>query len=402
MDDKKEQLGEFVKNIGKGANLTIITFVVIFIILFSLFTWIFNTLSLKDNACKKMDSIYNEITFKYKGISFINENDIIIDKSTTYNTLNTKIDTVSDKNKNNEKIYDNSKNAFFINYNVKAAYNCCCGDGYKNNFVNMCALEKCIFAGARFLDFEIYSLNNEPIIAASTANNNSIKETYNYLEMGEILKYISNNAFFHESTEAADDPLILHFRFMSTNKIIYDKTAEYLKEYLADDLWRYTRDRDNYDADNILLRKIKYFSRRVILIVNCFHGINLKDTKLWEVTNMESGSNYCPLLRYNTIGGTNNSLLRNESKTKYIIVLPDINNDTKNFDITNPITNGCQVIAMKFQSLDSQLIAYFEQFKKKGGYNFIIKKSNVRYEKNPAREYENGVSLNSADYVIKI
>ena len=87
----------------------------------------------------------------------------------------------------------------------------------------MCALEKCVFAGARFLDFEIYSLNNEPIIAASTANNNSIKETYNYLEMGKILEYISNNAFFYESTNAADDPLILHFRFMSTNKIIYDK-----------------------------------------------------------------------------------------------------------------------------------------------------------------------------------
>ena len=316
MDNPKEKFTEFFNNATKGANLTIITFVVIFIILFSLFTWIFNTLSLKENACKKMDSIYNEITFKYKGISFIKKNDILIDESTTYNTLNDRITTVSDENKNNEKIYDNSKNAFFINYNVKAAYNCCCGDGYKNNFVNDCALEKCIFAGARFLDFEIYSLNNEPIIAASTANNNSIKETYNYLEMGKILEYIAKNAFFNESTEAADDPLILHFRFMSTNKIIYDKTAEYLKEYLADVLWPYTCNRDNYDPDNILLRKIKYFSRRVILIVNCFHGIRLQDTKLYELTNMESNSTYCHFLRYNDIGGANNSLLRNESKKK--------------------------------------------------------------------------------------
>jgi hypothetical protein len=401
MDNPKEKITEFLNN--ASSNFTIITFVVIFIILLSIFTWLFNTLSLKDNACNKMDSIYNELTFKYRGKTFIMNNNILIDESTTYNTLNNNITTVSDINTDGEKTYDNSKNAFFINYNVKAAYNCCCGDGYKNNFVNDCALEKCIFAGARFLDFEIYSLNNEPIIAASTANNNSIKETYNYLEMGKILEYIAKNAFFNESTEAADDPLILHFRFMSTNKIIYDKTAKYLNEYLADYLWPYTCNRDNYDADNILLRKIKYFSRRVILIVNCYPGINLRDTKLYELTNMESGSNYCPLLRYNTIEamGTSN-LLKNESKNKYIIVLPDINNDKNNFDIINPISNGCQVIAMKFQTLDSQLIAYFKQFKKNGSYNFIIKNSNVRYEKNPSPTYDNGVSINPNEYVIKI
>ena len=41
-----------------------------------------------------------------------------------------------------------------INYHVKSAYNCCCGDGYKNNFVAICALEKCIAIGCRFLDFD--------------------------------------------------------------------------------------------------------------------------------------------------------------------------------------------------------------------------------------------------------
>ena len=137
--------------------------------------------------------------------------------------------------------------------------------------------------------------------------------------------------------------------------------------------------------------------------MNCYPGINLIDTKLYELTNMESGTNYCPLLRYNTIEamGTSN-LLKNESKNKYIIVLPDINNDKKNFDIINPISNGCQVIAMKFQTLDSQLIAYFEQFKRNGSYNFIIKNSNVRYEKNPSPTYDNGVSINPNEYVIKI
>ena len=34
-------------------------------------------------------------------------------------------------------------------------------DGYKNNFVDLCALDTCIKFGARCLDFEIYSYNGE-------------------------------------------------------------------------------------------------------------------------------------------------------------------------------------------------------------------------------------------------
>ena len=45
--------------------------------------------------------------------------------------------------------FDNNLASIFRNY-VKSSYNSCCGDGYKNNFVNLCALEKCIIAGARF------------------------------------------------------------------------------------------------------------------------------------------------------------------------------------------------------------------------------------------------------------
>ena len=53
----------------------------------------------------------------------------------------------------------------------------------------MC-IKKCIFQGVRCLDFEIYSYNDEPIIAASTANNNSIKETYNFIKLNKALEII--------------------------------------------------------------------------------------------------------------------------------------------------------------------------------------------------------------------
>ena len=72
--------------------------------------------------------------------------------------------------------YERNNNSTLLNYYVKSAYNCCCGDGYRNNFVDLYPLEKVIGNGCRFLDFEIYSYNDDPIVASSTANNNNIKE----------------------------------------------------------------------------------------------------------------------------------------------------------------------------------------------------------------------------------
>ena len=53
-------------------------------------------------------------------------------------------------------------------YYIKTAYNCCCSGNFKNDFVNECALTSTLKQGARCLDFEIYSIDNKPVIAASS------------------------------------------------------------------------------------------------------------------------------------------------------------------------------------------------------------------------------------------
>jgi hypothetical protein len=82
--------------------------------------------------------------------------------------------------------YNRPINEFFI----KTAYNCCCTGKFKNDFVDTCALKNCMDQGARALHFEIFSLNNYPIIATSTTNIENYKETYNYLDMAETMSYI--------------------------------------------------------------------------------------------------------------------------------------------------------------------------------------------------------------------
>ena len=96
--------------------------------------------------------------------------------------------------------------------------------------------------------------------------------------------------------------------------------------------------------------------------------------------NLRSGSNYCRLLRFQNIisSGDSSELLISESKNNYTIILPDINNSLDNYDFTLPLSNGCQVIAMKFQNMDSNLHAYNDYFmtSEVGGYSFALKPHN--------------------------
>ena len=73
----------------------------------------------------------------------------------------------------------NSGNAKFKHklrdYYVASSYNSCCGGNVEKDFVDMVPLNTVIKQGARLLDFEIYSLKGEPIIAAGPGPNTNWK-----------------------------------------------------------------------------------------------------------------------------------------------------------------------------------------------------------------------------------
>jgi hypothetical protein len=196
----KNDLTQLVKKSGITGT-TIITSVIIIMLLLTLFIWIFHKIGLKDETCNK----FSTNSTSTSNVSYFESNNTIKSDAIPY--------------------FDNSY-CILINYYVKSSYNSCCGGEYKNNFVSLCALEKCIKDGCRFLDFEIYSYNNIPIVASSTANNNYIKETYNALLLDEVLKTIIELAFTsynnnnnNKGTACHNDPLILNFRVPFLNAL---------------------------------------------------------------------------------------------------------------------------------------------------------------------------------------
>tara|TARA_Y100000389_G_C17415538_1_gene493459 strand:+ start:72 stop:1340 length:1269 start_codon:yes stop_codon:yes gene_type:complete len=359
-----------IKSLSSDGYL-MITLLIIFCILFALGSWIYNTLSLKEKACKNLETTYKNT--KYKSTSFMDMGGLNIKPSAI-------------KSSGSLNYFDDSNSCLVRNYYVKTAYNCCCGDGYKNNFVNLCALENCIELGARCLDFEIYSYNSEPIVAASTANNNSIKETYNYLLLSDVFDVLNKKCFNTDDVGSPYEPMFLHFRIMSENSVIYDKIGDYINDRLNVNGNRLLDSKFNYKnssvTSNITLQKISdpNIMSKFIIIVNTLYSSTLNNSKLANYVNFKSGSSDFKLLRYEDIiaQGSNNQLVINDSHVSLIMVLPNISSDTNNYDPLVCFNNGCQFVGMKFQNLDSNLSGYLKMFRNSGNYPFVLKPYKLR------------------------
>ena len=348
-----------IPDISSGQYLYITLAIVIFILLL-LFSWVANRLSLKNRSCNKLRTYWPTST-----------NTTYFLDATNLNTTN-----INASNVKQNSGFDTSNNKL-INYHVKSAYNCCCGDGYKNNFVALCALEKCIAIGCRFLDFEIYSYNNQPIVAASTANSNYIKETYNSLLLEEVLTTIKDKAFTLTATNCANDPLILNFRVMSTNVTMLKTMGDLIEKYLNNSDGAFALEMRK--EQSLLFTQMTEFYKKVIIICEFNPLPSIIDTNselssLRNNINLKAKGLNCNTFRYNQIASKKGSeSFIDSTKTKYTIVLPNLDNSIINFDPALSFDTGCQAICMKHQNIDNNLLGYNALYKAKQNYSWFKK-----------------------------
>ena len=77
------------------------------------------------------------------------------------------------------------------------------------------------------------------------------------------------------------------------------------------------------------------------------------------------------------------------------MVLPDLDTNKSNFDIILPISNGCQFIAMKFQTHDENLISYLDYFKNDNNtyFSFKLKSEKLRLDNQNPSTIDGGTVL---------
>jgi hypothetical protein len=273
---------------------------------------------------------------------------------------------------------DCSGNLF--DYYIKTAYNACSGGSYKNDFVDTSVLKSVIKQGVRCLDFEVYSVDNQPVVATSTQDDFYIKETFNSINFADIMKTIKDYAFSGGTCPNPTDPILIHLRIKSTNQTIYSKMADIFKSYDAEMLGKeYSFESSGTNLGSVPLLN---FQSKIILIVSRNENGNafLENQDFLEYVNLTSNSMFMRAYDYYNIKNNPDiNELTEYNKRNMTIIFPD-----KGINPTNPSgtlcrTYGCQMVAMRYQYVDNYLMEN-ALFFDRASYAFSLKPADLRYK----------------------
>jgi hypothetical protein len=262
-------------------------------------------------------------------------------------------------------------------YYIKTAYNACSIGAFKNNFVDLCSLKNVIKQGARCLDFEVYSVDNEPVVATSSIDSYDVKETYNSIPFSAVLETISNYAFSGGTCPNPNDPLLIHLRVQSQNTVIYNKMANAFKDHLERRVMGKSYSYEN-QGNNFSSLPLSSLQGKVVLIIDKSNPL-FEGTDLDEYVNIASNSIFMRSLRFNEVKFTHDmNELIDFNKKNMSIVLPDLSAEDNNYSASLAMKYGCQCVALSFQNFDSNM-EYYDSFFDEAGCAFVLKPTNLRF-----------------------
>ena len=207
---------------------------------------------------------------------------------------------------------------------IRTAYNCCAIGNFTNTFVDLCSVEAILKQGVRCLDFEIYAMDNKPVIAVSASESVNFKQSFNYLTSSDVLNYVLTYAFSGALAPNPQDPLILHFRIKTDLLPIMNELGKDIQNILGERLLNNDYN-DAYFGKNLGGVPITNFMNKIIIAVNIHNKEVLKADKLMKVTNIESGSPFLRQLRKHDVLYTPSANeLTDYNKQNMSIAIPDV------------------------------------------------------------------------------
>ena len=261
---------------------------------------------------------------------------------------------------NTMSVSSTSMNKSLNQFYIKTAYNCCSLGNYSNDYVGTCILTAILKQGVRCLDFEIFSIDDKPMVATSTSNSYHNKETYNSIPFSEVLLQISDEAFTGDISPNPNDPLFIHLRIKSKNIKMFSSLNKMLQPDMLPQI---------YSGEVFPTTKISNVMRKIIIIVD---GENKAYTTSGMSYNMVSGTTKFKLHKYSQIQNLSKPEIKDLTNSKNMsIVIPSDGSNPDNIDINKVIKLQPNMIAMKYQYLDdSQLKNYNKVFAENA---FILK-----------------------------
>jgi hypothetical protein len=251
-------------------------------------------------------------------------------------------------------------------YCIKASYNSACSGSY----MNLDALSYVLSRGCRFLDFELYYMNQTVVVGYSDDGHTLL--TKNTVPFLDVLNRIATAGFSAPSPNLGD-PLFVQLRIRTTEPAAYQEIASAITSVLSAKLYQ-----GKVDSNTLIGRLLG----KVVLVVdaqvsgdyalypNCAGGGADGSCKnLGALVNIQS--NIYPLYKYTSKGMM--AMLSNppamiDTQTSDVTVLrmvePASSTETTNPNVSHLLQNyGVQVVENRFYMTDTYLTQYEQVFR---------------------------------------
>ena len=254
---------------------------------------------------------------------------------------------------------------------IKSSYNSACSGAY----MNLDVIKYILSRGCRFLDFEIYYMNQSVVVAYSDDGVTVLSK--NTLPLSDVFDCIIANGFSAPSPNLGD-PLFIQLRIRTVDPDGYTEIANLVSKTLSSRLYKGMVD------SNTLLSKLM---GKLILIVDaqvsgdyalypvCSTG-TVNCNNMGSMVNMQS--NAYPLYKYSNktlLNMLSNPPTMMDKTTSDVKVLRMVE-QASSMETTNPNSNimiknyGVQIIENRFYMKDAYLTTY-ETFFSDNGSAFI-------------------------------
>ena len=300
-----------------------------------------------------------------------------------YDEVGVELDGINDTNPNHKYL--------LRDYYVASSYNSCCGGTSEKDYVDKVPLKLVIKQGARLLDFEVYSKDGKPIIAAGPGPNNGkycLKGTYNHMKFNSTMTYVKKLAFDGANAPNPNDPLFLSFRVKTNNPGIYDIMADTITREFGKNLLgpQYSHNGKFNKSGKDVITNIPLLNlRNKVIIIIQDPTNNYRETKFEEIVNMSGKGNdgnglpFVSFYKDKEIVETFDAEDLKEKNKKFVgITMPDFSK-TKNNSVA-PIHHqyGIQFVMMNYSNYDENM-EYYRKFFNERGTAFRLKPQHLRY-----------------------